>query len=168
MNKSLLTPCLIIPLLILSRTASALQIGDQPPSCQTGSFDESVTLNFSAKTNKVLLVDFWATWCGPCKKSMPFFDQLYRELSEKGLEVVAINVDEDNQTARDYLNKNPVSYPISLDPQGNCPKSFDVKAMPSSYLIDKSGKIRLIHLGFRDEDQALLRSQIEALLTEKP
>lgn len=164
MNKSLLTLCWLV--LAINQTATALEVGELPPGCQASLINSNSSIEFSTHKNQVLLVDFWATWCAPCKKSMPFFNHLHSELSKKGFEIIAINVDEDSKLTSEYLKDNPVSYPIATDPSGNCPKAFEVKAMPSSFLIDKSGKIRYIHLGFRDEDQVELRAKIEALLAE--
>ncbi|MGZ4960466.1 MAG: TlpA family protein disulfide reductase [Methylomonas sp.] len=115
---------------------------------------------------KVVLIDFWATWCSPCIKSIPFLNSLRNEQSGSGFEIVAINVDEETDTVHQFLQAHPVDYPIAYDPSGECPKIFDVKAMPSSYLIDKSGKVRKVFLGFRDEDQASIRDSVKALLAE--
>ena len=141
--------------------AYALQEGQSAPACKPIS-----QMSQQQADGKVLLIDFWATWCAPCLKSMPFFNSLYNELNQKGFEIVAVNVDEDSEIARQFLKNRPVSYPVSFDPQGECPKTFEVKAMPSSYLIDKRGIMRKIHLGYRDGDQATLREAIETLLKE--
>jgi thiol-disulfide isomerase/thioredoxin len=147
-------------------TAQAAQEGQQTPDCPSALTESGDKLALSAYKNKVVLIDFWATWCPPCQKSMPFFNELRNQYLKDGFEIVAINVDEDSETAREFLKAHPVDYKIVFDPGGNCPAVFDVKAMPSSYLVDKTGKIRRIHLGFRDEDQALLREQISTLLAE--
>lgn len=97
---------------------------------------------------------------------MPFLNGLRNELANQGFEIVAINVDENREEPLQFLSANPVNYALTFDAAGNCPSIFDVKAMPSSYLIDKSGKIRHVHLGFRDEDQDKLKKQIIDLLAE--
>lgn len=113
-----------------------------------------------------MLIDFWATWCPPCKKSMPFLSGLRNELLEKGFEVIAINVDENSEEAQRFLNLHPVDYITAFDPTGECPRVFEVQAMPSSYLVDRQGKVRMVHLGYRDEDREGIRKQVEALLGE--
>lgn len=112
------------------------------------------------------MIDFWATWCPPCIKSMPFFNGLRNEQSANGFEILAINVDEDGNVAREFLKTHPVDYPIAFDASGECPGIFEVKAMPSSYLLDKSGRVRKIFLGYRDGDQATIRDEVKALLAD--
>ncbi len=116
--------------------------------------------------NKVLLIDFWASWCSPCIKSMPFFNSLYNDYQKQGFEIIAINVDEDSEAAQQFLKSNPVDYPIRFNSNGECPASFGVRAMPSSYLVDKTGRVRIVHLGYREGDQASIREQITKLLSE--
>ncbi len=121
-----------------------------------------------AKLNgKVVLIDFWATWCPPCIQSMPFFNKLQHELKDEGFEILAVNVDEEQSVVTEFLKAHPVDYPIVYDPEGHCPRAYELKAMPSSYLLDKSGKIRQVFLGFRDSDQNTIKSEIKQLLTEK-
>jgi thiol-disulfide isomerase/thioredoxin len=163
MNKSLF----FLPLLLLSSFFStAAEVGQPAPTCPAIFSRTNVSLDPSDYKGKVVLLDFWATWCPPCIKSMPFFNALHNELGKDGFEVVAINLDEDHDTVSAFLAEHKVNYPIAFDPQGECPKTYDVKAMPSSYLLDKSGIVRKIHLGFRDGDQALLREQIKSLLSQ--
>jgi thiol-disulfide isomerase/thioredoxin len=167
-NPSMKYPFLItLCLLTVSSLAHSVQEGQQVPQCEAALSGNGAALDFSAYKGKVVLVDFWATWCPPCRKSMPFFNQLRNEHLKDGFEIIAINVDEVSADAKQFLNENPVDYIMAFDPGGsNCPRKFDVKAMPSSYLVDKIGKVRKVHLGFRDADQAVLRGQVSELLAE--
>ncbi len=97
---------------------------------------------------------------------MPFLNGLRNEQLKDGFEVIGINVDEDIEAAQEYLKSAVVDYPMAFNPEGDCPRIFEVTAMPSSFIVDKQGKIRLIHLGFRDEDKEGLRKQITQLLSE--
>lgn len=146
--------------------SQAAELGEPVPQCPAHLSESQTALDFGRYKGKVLLVDFWATWCGPCQKSMPFLNQLRNELQAEGFEIIAINVDEDSDEARRFLQTRSVDYPILFDPQGKCPSAFGVKAMPSSFFVDKTGKVRKIHLGFRETDQSEIRDQIAKLLAE--
>jgi len=152
--------------LTIAPFAQAAQEGNPPPQCAATMAGSTEKLDLSAYKGKVVLIDFWATWCPPCKKSMPFLNGLRNERLKDGFEIIAINVDEDSEEVRQFLSNNPVDYVMAFDPKGDCPAKFEVQAMPSSYLVDKTGKIRKVHLGFRDEDQAVIREQVSALLAE--
>lgn len=139
---------------------NAVQLGEILPSCT------SVIKNAGDFKGKVILIDFWATWCPPCLKSMPFLNKLRNELKPQGFEVLAINVDEDIKIAQEFLGRYPVDYKVKFDPEGKCPAIYDVKVMPSSYLVDRSGKVSFIHLGFRDKDQTIIRQKITEALAQ--
>lgn len=115
---------------------------------------------------KVLLVDFWASWCVPCKTSFPALDALYREYQPKGLEVVAVNLDEQRKSADTFLAAHPHRMPVLFDPQGVAPQAFGVKGMPTSYLIDRSGTIRFTHMGYSGNVDVSYRREIAQLLAE--
>ena len=153
-------------LLILPGITQALEIGEKPPACTATVMASQQKFDVSDYKGKVVLLDFWATWCSPCKKSMPFFNSLQQEYQQKGLQIVAINVDENPDDTRTFLQQFPVNYVVVLDSEGDCPEKYQVKAMPSSYFIDRRGIIRQIHLGFRDRDKAEIRQLLEELLDE--
>ena len=115
---------------------------------------------------KVVYVDFWASWCGPCRKSMPQFKILYSKLASKGFEIVAINLDENEADAKRFLNQVPVNYTVLRDASGKTPEQFGVKVMPTGYLLDRFGFIRYTHEGFRDGDAQKLEAQIRKLLAD--
>src|SRR5262249_18410322 len=116
---------------------------------------------------KVLLVDFWASWCVPCKTSFPALDALYREYQPKGLEVLAINLDEQRRSADAFLAARPHRMPVLFDPKGVAPAAFGVKGMPTSYLIDRSGTIRFTHMGYSGNVDVSYRKEIASLLAER-
>jgi thiol-disulfide isomerase/thioredoxin len=120
----------------------------------------------AAYEGKVLLVDFWASWCIPCKTSFPALDAIYREYAPKGLEVVAVNLDEQRKSADAFLAAHPHRMTVLFDPKGIAPEAFGVKGMPSSYLIDRSGAIRFTHMGYSGNVDVIYRKEIAQLLAE--
>ena len=115
---------------------------------------------------RVVLVDFWASWCAPCKSSLPALDSLHEEFHDAGLEVVAINVDEDPKSARAFLAGKSPSMTILFDPPGKSPEAFRVEGMPSSFLIDREGNIRFRHMGFTAQTRSDFRREVGILLGE--
>ena len=112
----------------------------------------------------VVLVNFWASWCAPCKVSFPALDSLHQEFRDAGLEVVAINVDEDAKDAYAFLAGKSPAMTILFDPRGRSPEAFKVEGMPSSFLIDRDGNIRFRHQGFTPQTKADFRREISILI----
>jgi thiol-disulfide isomerase/thioredoxin len=115
---------------------------------------------------KVVYVDFWASWCVSCLASFPFMERMQRELGPKGLQVVAVNLDQRPADANRFLAAHHVSFPIALGGNDECAKKFGVGAMPSSFIVDRRGQIRLAHSGFSPGEGQGLRSFVERLLTD--
>jgi len=122
----------------------------------------------STLKGNVILIDFWASWCGPCKASFPVLDELQTEYGPKGFVIIAVNQDQTTGLMESFLMNHPVSF-ITLRDAGNLlVQSADVQSMPSSFLVDRSGKIRFLHTGFHGEKTtAQYKKEIEQLLTEK-
>lgn len=174
--------CLVIALITLSMfffgvqaahaapkeaSDSTTQQDSSAPNCALTSMDGKQSSDMHQYRGKVVYVDFWASWCGPCAQSFPFLNDLNREFSPKGLQVLGINVDENLKDAQTFLTKHPASFSTAADASGKCPQDFAVKAMPSTYLIDRNGVIRYTHLGFRPSETKQLRAMVEQLLAEK-
>lgn len=115
---------------------------------------------------KVVLVDFWASWCGPCRQSFPWMNQLQSRYGAEGLEVVAINLDQEAELAEAFLQEVPAQFTVLLDTDAQLPGEYGVMGMPSSYLIDRHGKIRAQHIGFHSDRVAAYEETIQALLAE--
>lgn len=126
----------------------------------------SGTLSDTDLHGRVTYLDFWASWCGPCRLSLPALNRLRETFSSEAFNVVAISVDYVEEDALDFLARYPVAYPIAIDTTGDSGRAFAVAGMPSGYLIDKKGMIREIHVGFRKGDEVILQERIAALLAE--
>ncbi|MEQ1715028.1 MAG: TlpA disulfide reductase family protein [Hyphomicrobium sp.] len=146
--------------------AFAMDKGSAAPNCKLSLIDGKASTSLSQLPGKVLYVDFWASWCVPCAASFPFMNKLDKELSGKGLQVVAINLDEKPDDAKKFLAKHPVRFSIAVKANETCAKEFGVQGMPSSFIVDRKGVIRLVHPGFKPGDAGKLRSLVGQLLAE--
>ncbi len=125
------------------------------------------TLALTALRGKVVYVDFWASWCGPCRRSFPWMNEMQQKYAAKGFTVVAINVDKKRADADRFLAQVPANFPVVFDEAGATPAAYAVKGMPSSYLIDARGHVTYVERGFQDESKAGLEARIVALLAAK-
>ena len=117
--------------------------------------------SLAALHGKVVYVDFWASWCGPCAKSFPWLKAMHEQYAAKGLVIVAINLDKKRDKADEFLATHPAPFTVAFDPEGKTAEAYRVAGMPSSYLIDASGKIVLVHAGFDPKDAAALEARIK-------
>ncbi len=113
---------------------------------------------------KVVYVDFWASWCGPCRRSFPWMNEMQQKYGAKGFTVVAINVDKKRADADKFLALLPANFPVVYDEAGTTPAAFAVQGMPSSYLIDARGNVSYVERGFTDESRGPLEERVKALL----
>lgn len=159
MNRAAIT-CVAISLTLAAHGAFAIAPGDTPPPLPDNLL--------AAHKGKAIYVDFWASWCGPCKQSFPWMNAMQDKYSAKGFQIIAVNVDAKRADADRFLAKTPATFLIAYDPAGDSAKRYAVKAMPTSLLIDKSGRVTYIHAGFRDEDRADLEAKINDALNKGP
>jgi thiol-disulfide isomerase/thioredoxin len=115
---------------------------------------------------KVVLVDFWASWCSPCLQSFPWMNELQQQHGGEGLVIVAVNLDQDRTLADAFLQKVPARFRIEYDQAGDLARQFGVQAMPTSFLVDRSGQVRIRHAGFREKQRDGRELEIEQLLKE--
>jgi thiol-disulfide isomerase/thioredoxin len=115
---------------------------------------------------KVVFLNFWATWCVPCRQEMPAMDRLYREFETRGLVVLAVNFAESKTEMQAFLNTVPVSFPIALDPAGAGPSTFGARGLPVTCLVDREGRIVWKAIGPRDWDSPASRAYFDKLLRD--
>jgi thiol-disulfide isomerase/thioredoxin len=161
--------CLVV-LLVMGMpvfAAVAAESGQPAPDFGATLLQGNGTLELEQYRDKVLYLDFWASWCGPCRQSLPALEALRTEFGADGFEVIAVNLDEKPQDGLDFLKKYPVTYPVVQDAQGRIARLYDVRSMPMSYLIDRQGVVRHVHQGFNKKDIPRLKAAVAELLGEK-
>lgn len=126
--------------------------------------DDTTQLRVEDYQGKIVYVDFWASWCRPCIKSMPFLNALRDEFKSRGFEVLAVNVDQNKADALSFLQKHPVNYPVAHDNSSQLLKHLNVVGLPSAFLLDADGVPTLVHAGFKESDKAYLRAMIDRAL----
>jgi thiol-disulfide isomerase/thioredoxin len=116
---------------------------------------------------RVIWVDFWASWCVPCRRSFPWLNAMQRKYRAAGLQIIGVNLDKDRALADDFLADVPAEFAVRFDPAGALAKQFGVQSMPSSFLIDVDGNVLASHSGFRTADTADYERTIETALAER-
>jgi len=116
---------------------------------------------------QVVLINFWATWCGPCRKEMPLLEQIQKKYAPLGFTMLGVNVEEDTRLMETFLKDVPVSFPILLDPANGVSKLYNVSAMPSTVIVDRKGNVRFIHQGYQPGDEGKYQDMIRQLVREK-
>jgi thiol-disulfide isomerase/thioredoxin len=140
---------------------------DPMPDCKLSLEKSTQALNTMQYRGQVVYVDFWASWCAPCLKSFPFMNQMHQQYASQGLKIIAVNLDEQREDADNFTRQTPHDFSVAYDNQDrSCANAFAVKAMPTSYLIDKKGTIRQVFMGFKTEETEQMRGLIESLLAE--
>lgn len=148
--------------LYTSTPAIALDVGSQAPEFELPGAEGSVKL--SNVQGKVTYLDFWASWCGPCRESFPWMNSMQTKYKQKGLQVIAINLDANNDDAQKFLSQHTAQFTVLFDSKGATPRQYGVKGMPTSFLIGKDGKVLAQHKGFNNSDRADLEQKIQAAL----
>ena len=151
---------------LTSVPAAAVEAGMPAPAVSMVALEGGTPVTMASLKGNVVYVDFWASWCVPCRLSMPTLDDLYKRYMSRGFAVVGVNKDATVADARRFLAKVPVTFPLVQDGGDAAARGFDVKAMPSGYLVDRKGVVRQVHRGFTAETGAALEKEIDSLLKE--
>jgi thiol-disulfide isomerase/thioredoxin len=165
MNNKMISLAVTAVALALSHGALALDAGQPVPNCPMKTW-EGAALDLAQHRGKVVYLDFWASWCVPCAQSFPLMNKLHKELGPKGLEIIAVNLDENEADAKDFLAKHPADFMLGRD-SGECANVYGVQGMPFTYLVDREGRISHVHRGFSSDEEGDIRARIEGLLDGK-
>jgi cytochrome c biogenesis protein CcmG, thiol:disulfide interchange protein DsbE len=146
-------------------TSYALEAGSKAPDFSLPG--KTATVNLASTAGSVVYVDFWASWCGPCRQSFPWMNAMQEKYRAKGLQIIGINVDGKSEDAKKFLAQNPAAFTVAFDSKGVNPDKYGVKGMPTSFLVGRDGKIISQHVGFKEADREKLEQQIKAALEAK-
>ena len=124
------------------------------------------TVSLADFRGDVVMINFWATWCGPCRQEMPHLEALHQRYSDLGFTLLGVNVEENSRLSDKFLEETPVTFPILFDSKNGVTELYDVVAMPSTVLVDRSGNMRYIHHGYQPGYENEYQTQIRALLRE--
>jgi peroxiredoxin len=156
------TACIIL-LLALPAAAGTLS-GAAPDFTLKSHAGNNVRL--SEHRGEVVLINFWASWCGPCRQEMPLLDELHNRYKALGFTVLGVNVEEDPRQARRLLEDMAVSFPVLFDDRSVVSKAYDVIAMPSTVLVDRNGQMRYLHKGYKPGLEDVYLEQVRELIRE--
>lgn len=162
---------------LLKRTALTVLIASAASFAMAGSANAPATefsltslagkpVALSQFKGNVVLVNFWATWCGPCQQEMPLLDQMYKKYKPAGFTLLGVNVDKELPAVKELLARKPVSFTVLLDPENTVSRAYRVADMPSSVIIDRKGVVRFVHRGYRPGDENAYQDHIRQLIRE--
>ncbi|MBV6417685.1 MAG: Thiol-disulfide oxidoreductase ResA [Steroidobacteraceae bacterium] len=156
---------LLIALLLAVPAAASNSMGPAPDFALPARGGKQVSLD--AFKGQVVMINFWATWCGPCRQEMPLLEGIYRKYKPMGFTMIGVNVEPDPKAAEAWLAKQtPVSFPVAFDTDSKVSKLYKVNGMPNSVIIDRKGNVRLLHRGYKPGDENTYLDQIRLLVRE--
>lgn len=165
MNTVMIRIVLSVSLVFSAALAQGKEIEESVPDFTLES-RQGDNLRLENFRGQVVMLNFWASWCGPCRQEMPLMDDLYKQYKDLGFTVLAVNVDANREEAHRFLDKVSVTYPILYDPESRVSELYRVQAMPTTVMIDRSGMGRFIHYGYKPGYEDDYEQQIRQLLRE--
>jgi peroxiredoxin len=127
---------------------------------------DGTNMKLSEMAGNVVLINFWASWCGPCREEMPLLNALHNKYQPLGFTVLGINVEEQVDSARGFLRDFPVDFPVLLDNRNQVSQLYEVVAMPTTVVVDRDGKLRYLHRGYKSGDEEKYRQMVKKLVRE--
>ncbi len=150
--------------------ALALPVGSANSVKPAPQFDlpsrDGKDVNLAQYKGQVVMINFWASWCGPCRKEMPLLDSIYRKYNKLGFVLLGVNVEPDSNAANNWLKETPVSFPMLYDKESKVSQLYDVAVMPSTVFIDRKGNLRVIHRGYKPGDENEYLDSVKSLIRE--
>ena len=147
-----------------SASVLSAEIGETAPPFSLKSISGSGWIDLDSEPEKILYIDFWASWCGPCKLSFPSMIKLKKLFKDEPFEIIAISVDTDLRAADKFLDSYEINFQVALDLDGAVAEKYALPGMPSSFLLDRDKKVIATHKGFRKSDFAKIKKEIEEAL----
>lgn len=152
-------------ILVTSASVAGSEAGGSAPAFTLTALSGQTTA-LSQYKGQVVMVNFWATWCGPCQQEMPVLDQMYKKFKPAGFTLLGINVDKEAPAVKELLTRKPVAFPVLLDPENQVSKAYHVDDMPSTVIIDRKGEVRYVHRGYKLGDENEYQDRIRQLIRE--
>ena len=163
MSSRIVAITLTLYALAFSAGAMAQEVGSRAPAFELPGATKPVRL--ADLKGQVVYVDFWASWCAPCKVSFPFMNEMQAKYGPRGFTVIGVTVDQKRADADKFLASTPAQFNIAYDAEGKVAGQYKPQGMPTSFLIGADGKVRAIHVGFKDGDREKIEREIQAALT---
>jgi thiol-disulfide isomerase/thioredoxin len=157
----LISPLLLLLVLALPAGSKTTRAAVAAPAPSFKLPTQNGTVSLEELRGKVVLVDFWASWCGPCRRSFPWMNDVAERNAAKGLVIVAINLDKSREPAEAFLRQFSPSFIVAFDPAGKTAEAYNVETMPSSYLVGRDGRVVYRHAGFDSRDTETLETKIK-------
>jgi peroxiredoxin len=162
--KNLVLTLMVTVFAATSLASSGLEGQMAPDFALKSSTGENLRL--SEYRGDVVMINFWATWCGPCRQEMPLLDELYTRYERVGFSLLGVNIDDDSRRAMQMIEELGVSFPVLFDARKEVSKLYEVEAMPVTVLVDREGNIRFVHHGYKPGYEEKYLDQVRSLLRE--
>jgi thiol-disulfide isomerase/thioredoxin len=154
---------LVVTTVVLATAANA---ADPPAPTFSLPARGGTTVDLSQFKGQVVMINFWASWCGPCRQEMPLLESMYKKYKPLGFTLLGVNVEPDQKDAENFLKQTPVSFPVLFDAKSKVSGLYNVEGMPTTVFIDRKGNVRLLHESYKPGDENLYLDQIRTLLKE--
>jgi peroxiredoxin len=154
-----------VALMLIAAQAQAISESAPAPDFTLKS-NSGKNIKLSELRGQVVMINFWASWCGPCRQEMPLLNQLYQRYEPMGFTLLGVNVEEDSAAADKVLKEIPVDFPVLYDNRNQVSETYQVRAMPSTILIDRDGKVRYLHKGYKPGYEEDYQKQVRELIRE--